>query len=383
MNIEYKKRRYERLGMDNRKEYVLEDYVFEDTIPYIPEIDLEELKNIENKLKNYTSGKSKNGLTPQEAEIFLDWISFNARKYAVGGKDTPEFMDVNLVPIDPMSIQCAPTQKLNVELLRKIGLDAKPFNTADCMGDIQMSLESQKRRNNGFDSPAVRHSVSMVSIPIIDNLGNTAEYKYLLDPTFRQFCLKENCNEDQYREFGNTVAPHPGYFMQANNLQQLGIPEDIAQKTETLGKLIVSRGYFCLNDENVKLYMDTFRRASTNKRYQFLEIENNIKGQEYIRKYENIPMQMTTLRKGDKYFKLPSEIEDKKKSVFSKIKDYLKKIFNKSNMNALPLEVNFDIPSEDPCEFFRKQYKGVNKIDKEDVQNVGTIVIKIRAEKEL
>ena len=214
-------------GKTNRTQ---EDYIFSDVMPYNPEFDLDELKNIENKLKAYTSGRSEKGLTPQEAEIFLDWISLNARKYAVSGKDTPEFMAVEAIPTESMTGQCAPTQKLNVELLRKIGLDARPFNTADCIGQIPVSQESMRRMQNGFSSPAVRHSVSLVNIPIIDQLGNTAEYKYLLDPTFRQFCLKENCNESQYREFGNTVAPHPGYFMVADNLQQLGVPMDIAKK---------------------------------------------------------------------------------------------------------------------------------------------------------
>lgn len=355
----------------------IEDYVFEDTIPYIPEIDLEELKSIENKLKDYTSGKSIDGLTPQEAETFLDWISFNARKYAVSAKDTPEFMDIDEIPNEPMTGQCAPTQKVNVELLRKFGLEAKPFNTADCMGDIPVSAESKKRIDNGFLSPAVRHSVSMVSIPIIDNLGNTAEYKYLLDPTFRQFCLKENCNENQYREFGNTVAPHPGYFMQANNLQQLGVSTDIAQKTEDLGKLIVSRGYFYLDDENTKLYMNAFRRASINKEYQYFADEN-VRGEEYIRRFENIPMQMTTLTKGDKYFKLPSEIKGEKQGLFSKMKNYFQNIFSKNKIKALP-EGNVKSYSEniDPYKAFREQYETtgiVQGVNKGQAQQLDTII---------
>ena len=117
---------YKGLEMTSQK-----DYIF-DTIPYDPEFDLEELKSIEDKLKNYTSGKSIDGLTPKEAETFLDWISFNARSYAVS--NTPESAITS-----PMNGQCAPTQKLNVELLRKFGLDARPFNTADCIGERPIS----------------------------------------------------------------------------------------------------------------------------------------------------------------------------------------------------------------------------------------------------
>ena len=368
-------------GKTNRTQ---EDYIFSDVMPYNPEFDLDELKNIENKLKAYTSGRSEKGLTPQEAEIFLDWISLNARKYAVSGKDTPEFMAVEAIPTESMTGQCAPTQKLNVELLRKIGLDARPFNTADCIGQIPVSQESMRRMQNGFSSPAVRHSVSLVNIPIIDQLGNTAEYKYLLDPTFRQFCLKENCNESQYREFGNTVAPHPGYFMVADNLQQLGVPMDIAKKTEDLGKLIVSRGYFYLNDENAKLYVNAFRRASINKEYQYLASEN-ISGREYIRNFENTPMQMTTLSKGDRFFKLPSEIEQKREGLFSRIKNYFKNIFNKNDIKALP-EGSYNVSSNNPYETFKKQYETngvVQGVELGKVQQLDNIVRNISDKNEM
>ena len=115
--------------------------------------------------------------------------------------------------------------------------------------------------------------------PIIDNNGNTAEYKYLLDPTFRQFCLNENCHEsrfyDEDRKARMQVAPHPGYFMKAQNLQVLGVSELEAQKTEGLGRLLVSRGYCYLDDENAKLYVNAFRRASIDKEYQYLANCNN------------------------------------------------------------------------------------------------------------
>lgn len=299
-----------------------EDYIFSDVTPYNPEFDLDELKIIEDKLKNYKSGISTNGLTPYEAEMFLDWITFNARSYAV--RNIPESAITSA-----MTGQCAPTQRINVELLQKLGLNAKSFNTGNCIENVE-GIE----KDNFFGSKAVRHSISLVDIPIIDNNGNTAEYKYLLDPTFRQFCIKENCNEERYvNPVNGCVAPHPGYFMQKENLRKLGVNEQTAKETENLGKFLVSKGYFYLDESSAKLYGDTFVRAS--KRIDAQNIPINMSGKQYIENFENIHMEL--LKSSDKkdvqYLKLPSEIENQKQGLFSRIKQFFTERFgNKTKM---------------------------------------------------
>jgi len=309
-----------------------EEYIFSDTIPYNPDFDLEQLKLIQDKIQDFTSGRSVNGITSQEAEVFLDWVTFNARNYAV--RNAPE---------SPMTAtmtgQCAPTQRVNVKLLRKMGLDARPFNTADCIGQTSMNAEDIDKVQKGWSSPAVRHSVSLVNIPIIDNFGNTDMYPFLLDPTFRQFCLQENCNGNKFVDPNwlsrGHVAPHPGYFMEADNLRQLGVSEEIAQKTESLGKLIVSRGYFYLSDENAKLYGDTFVRASERLEFQNRYIYTS--GREYINNFENIPMQIIENdREDEKFTKLPSEIIEQKQGIFTKVKNFFLKIFG-NNQKMLPV----------------------------------------------
>ena len=297
-----------------------EDYIFSDTKPYNPEFDLEELKIIQAKLENFTSGRSCDGITSQEAETFLDWVTFNARTYAV--RNIPESaMSAS------MAGQCAPTQRINYKLLSKIGLDVRAFNTADCIGQIPINNEDFKRIQNGWSSPAVRHSVSLVNIPIIDNDGDTQLYKFLLDPTFRQFCRKENCEysnffNEEYLRTG-TVAPHPGYFLEANNLEHLGKTQEVAQKSEWLGKYIISKGYFYLDEENAKLYGDAFARAST--RIEFQNIPIQMTGNDYIRNFENIPMQIfETDRDDSKYTMLPSEMKGQKQGIFSKIVDFFR-----------------------------------------------------------
>lgn len=271
----------------------------------------------------------------------MDWITFNARNYAV--RNSPES------PVTAsMSGQCAPTQRINVNLLRRFGLDARAFNTADCIGEIPLSEDDRQKVANGWNSPAVRHSVSLVNLPIMDDSGYTQSYKFLLDPTFRQFCLKENCNVNKFYDSNwlsrGYPAPHPGYFMQADNLLQLGVSAETAQETEALGQYLISKGYFCLNESTAKLYGDAFVRAS--KRIEFQNYPIYMSGNDYINNFENIPMQMLGNNKGDNDFlKLPSETLNEKQSIFSKIKNFFKEKFgNKTKM----------LPQGDPAATVRK-----------------------------
>ena len=308
-----------------------DEYIFSDTMPYNPEFDIDELKVIQKKLEDFSTDYSSNGITRQEAEIFLDWVTFNARSYAV--RNGPES------PISAsMEGQCAPTQRINFNLLSRIGLDVRAFNTADCIGKIPISEEDYRKILNGWSSPAVRHSVSLVSIPITNDNGTTQLYDFLLDPTFRQFCKKENCNYnnflDQERISRGYPAPNPGYFMMAENLMQLGVHKEIAERTEMLGRCIISKGYFWLNEETAKLYGDAFVRAS--ERLEFQNMPINMTGNEFIKNFKNIPMQMMQGHKEDEeYTKLPSEMSVKKQGNFLKLINYFKDKFRSPKPLAL------------------------------------------------
>lgn len=360
-------------GEENRTQ---EDYIF-DTIPYNPEFDLEQLNLIQNKLQ------SGYALSAEEATIFLDWITYNAREYAVSqfkikGQEKPGVG----IELHSMTGQCAPTQKINVELLRKFGLDARPFNTADCMGEIPRNQETDKRINFGHGSPNVRHSIAMVTIPIADENSNVHSYKFLLDPTFRQFCLKENCVEKEEWSQHGYGAPHTGYFMRVENLRQLGVSDEEAQKSELVGRYLVERGYLLLSEENARLYMNAFRRASIDKFNQGKLHE--ISGYEFISNFENTPMEMVENNKGNEhiYTRMPNEIieqENKKnRTIFSKIKDLFKKIFNRNDIKALP-QGNVPRYSEDkdPYKMFREQYEATGEIigaEPGEVQQLDNIV---------
>ena len=106
------------------EEITSQDAYIYDTIPYNPEIDIDELVVIQNKLQDYTSGKTSEGITSKEAEVFLDWVTFNARSYAT--KNTLES-----AVTASMAGKCAPTQGVNYELLSKFGLDVRVFNMGE------------------------------------------------------------------------------------------------------------------------------------------------------------------------------------------------------------------------------------------------------------
>lgn len=263
-------------------EITSQDKYIYDTVPYNPEFDIDELVVIQNKLQDYTSGRTNEGITSKEAEIFLDWVTFNARSYAT--KDTPESAITS-----SMIAKCAPTQCVNYELLSKMGLDVRAFNMGECIGSIPMTKEDKEKVENGWLSNALRHAVSLVKIPIVDNQGSTQEYEFLLDPTFRQFCLSDRCNSDVFynQELLDKgyIAPHPGYFMQTDNLMRLGVSREVAEKSENLGRYIVNKGYFYLSEENAKLYGDAFQRASRRVEFQRLPIQ--MRGRDYIDNFEN------------------------------------------------------------------------------------------------
>lgn len=299
-----------------------EDYVFEDIQPNIPEINLEELEKIQRKIEAFTSGRSKEGLTSNETKDFLDWVTYNARNYAVS-------VTGESILTASMAGECATTQLVNKELLTKLGLDVRAFNTSGCLGEIPMNEADKERVKNGWSTHEIAHSILLVNIPVIDENGNTQMHKFLLDPTFRQFCLKENCNEEKFDEekwvYYNCVAPHPAFFMQKENLRRLGESEEYANDSENLCKTIIHNGYFLLNEKTAKLYGDAFVRAS--KRLEFQDVPIHMSGNDYIHNFENIPMNTYRDNSTNLYTRLPSEIIEAETGFFKKIVKFFKEKF--------------------------------------------------------
>lgn len=298
-------------------------YIFEETQPKIPDINLEELAEIQAKLEGFTSGITKNGITESEAEKLLDWVVYNARKYAVSNT-------LEKITTASMIGQCALTQNINQKVLTKLGLEANPFNTADCIRENPKTEEDTKKQNEYWKHD-VRHSIVLTKIPIMQEDNNTQICEFIIDPTFRQFCLKENCNEEKFVPerwtIYNAVAPHPGFFMQKENLLKLGQSYEYASEAEKLCKDIIYNGYFPLNEQTGKLYGDAFLRASTRLELQSEPIE--MRARDYINNFENVSMNTYRSTGEELYTKLPSEIIKSEMTFFKKVAKFFKEKFSK------------------------------------------------------
>lgn len=98
-------------------------------------------------------------------------------------------------------------------------------------------------------------------------------YKYLVDLTYKQFFLKQNCDKEKYFIKNDYIllAPHPGYYY-------LEHPEhlDIAQE-------LLNEGFIEATPLNLKVYFDSFyltrRGRIYNKENTF---ESNINSSAYL-----------------------------------------------------------------------------------------------------
>lgn len=294
----------------------IDEYLF-DMVPYAEDIDMGEVRRIEAKVKDFNKGISNEGLEYNEAFTLLDWVTYNSRS-AVTDNIPESVMSCT------MQALCAPSQYMNTILLRKMGLDVKTFNMDNCIGSLPKTDEELNRIRHGHRSNNVSHSIAMVEMPIQTEEG--LEYhKYLLDPTFRQFCLKENCKEEKYRDekriASGHVAPDPGYFLSEEYLKGIGKSEQEIEDSKYVADVLINRGYMELTDKHAKIYGDIFAKASIPEIFKDSYIFT--KGREYISNFETNEMKINKPSQvNEKYFLTPLEEQYKTGNILSKIKNF-------------------------------------------------------------
>ncbi len=200
-----------------------EQFIF-DGRPYNEDIDFKEIAGIENFYE-------KNGYIPSKyIPDFLNWLIYMARKNITNPLES--VMDVS------MSGQCAIAQGYLAKMLKKLSLPFITFNVGDVLGCTQI------------------HALTQVSIPTLIE-GESNFKNFILDPTFRQFCLVEENRFERYNEeprWGVRMStPHPGYFF---NLTDAG---------KAFANNLICFGYFEATDENLKQYFDSFALYITPK----------------------------------------------------------------------------------------------------------------------
>ena len=196
---------------DKEPEFIFDTEIFNE------DIDIRDIAALEGFYK-------KNKYLPSKyINLFLNYITYYTRSSVLNPLEDPLTADYKT--------KCSPAASINYELLTKMGFQAMLFNVGDIMGTENI------------------HQLCMVWIPTMVD-GQIVSKAYVLDPTFRQFCLKEENRFERYfeeeRYSVRRATPHPGYFMKLDNS---GI---------SLAEEIIKYGYFEVTSENLKRYFDSY-----------------------------------------------------------------------------------------------------------------------------
>lgn len=202
---------YEILGEEDKVEYIF------DAIAYNESINVGDIAALEEFYK-------LNHFLPQEyIPMFLNWVTFYIRCQVVNPLESPLCAS--------FKGRCAPAAQFADELLTKMGFKVEQFNMGSLVNCSNI------------------HQLTMVYIPTVIK-NQTISKKYILDPTFRQFCITEENRFERYfeepRYSVNLSTPRPGYFL---NLTEDG---------RNFANELITYGYFEITEEKLKRYGDAF-----------------------------------------------------------------------------------------------------------------------------
>lgn len=169
------------------------------------------------------------------------------------------------------------------KLSNKIDLDIQKYpltNKCDMirnelgefLADLQVNtthLETQEV----LGDDVIGHSILLVTD---DKTGK----RYLADPTYSQFFLKNKCSEANFliKKEMVLLSPDPGYYYLKN-------PNKV-----NFAKSLLENGYFELTEENAKIYFDSFYKTR-HGRTAYMDLigkESEISGELYLKSLENI-----------------------------------------------------------------------------------------------
>lgn len=280
-----------------------EDFLFSSK-PYNEDIDINQVAAIQDFYE-------KNGyIKEQDISTFLNWLTFAARINITHPLDSP--LESSFAG------KCAIAQTYYNKILNKIKIPVMNFNIGDLL------------KTNPI------HEVTCISIPTTRKNQKTTK-TFLLDPTFRQFCLTEENRFERYFEEPRwsvrMSTPHPGYFF------------NLTEKGKKFANQLIKDGYFELTEENLKTYLDPFtlyvtpKEAYTNQNNLGKVAHTTTTANEYWQQILNVASKKETLL-GNESFNLdtPKEIVAKKNRSF---KNRIKNFFQKQeleDMLAIPEE---------------------------------------------
>lgn len=199
------------------------DFLFDAGI-YNEDIDMREIAAIQGFYE-------KHGYIPDNHIItFLNWLTYSARKNI-----SNELEDVTK---SSFAGRCAIAQSFFDQILEKLNLKKMTFNVGDVLGTDPI------------------HALTCVEIPTVVN-GERVSRTFMLDPTFRQFCIAEENRFERYNEeerWGVRMAtPHPGYFF------------NLTDEGREFAEGLIHYGFFEVNEKSLKTYFDPFALYVTPK----------------------------------------------------------------------------------------------------------------------
>ena len=167
----------------------------------------------------------KSCLSEKEVLYLLKWVVYRVQSFLLPDYPTLEY-------------RCCDAAEMGSALLNSLNINHFKFNMKSII-----------------NSTFAIHELILAYLPIDDCL-----VKYVIDPTFRQFLVKEYCkpNRLQHYKFDNPtfeydrkLPTYPGYYL------------SLTEEGRKLGTSILNDGFFELNEENMKLYSDAFMKYSS------------------------------------------------------------------------------------------------------------------------
>lgn len=183
-------------------------YIFNEK-PKIIQYDMDYIEFLEEKVK------SKEELSEDEVKYLLDYVCFTTRS-----KFTDDIENFNFL------YKCDVAQAIICYYFSDLDVVSHPCMT-----------------QNVITNDIVGHSFTVIEL--------NHKY-YLIDPTYRQFTLEENCRESNYILYKNNMiirTPDPGYFIKEED------------KPEISSFLI--DGYHELDEDFARIYGDSFYNTKT------------------------------------------------------------------------------------------------------------------------
>jgi hypothetical protein len=152
-----------------------------------------------------------------------------------------------------------------------IDLTTSPMtNTCNIVSDIagnyleQMGIDTRYLETQQVISSSVTgHSFLVAAIQ--------ENATYLIDLSYRQFFIKDNCTLSKYKKIGDLVidSPDPGYYYEVN-------PQD-----KIIAEKLLEQGYIKLDEYSAKVYCDSFN--TTKRGYKDTTFKStNITGSIYL-----------------------------------------------------------------------------------------------------